>query len=54
MKRRRMISMVLIFLGGVLIFLAPEEAPWAGVVFLVSGLLVEAAGWWMESRKEGK
>jgi hypothetical protein len=54
MKKRRVVSLILMALGGVLLFLTPEQAPWSGLVLLVAGLTLEAAGWWLESRKEGK
>ncbi|MGA7181055.1 MAG: hypothetical protein WBX11_15935 [Thiobacillaceae bacterium] len=52
MTHRRTIALILIVLGGILIFFAPREAPWAGPVLLVAGLLVEGAGVWLERRAE--
>ena len=42
-RSKRILSISLLVLGGVLIFLAPENA-WIGVILLVLGLGVEMAG----------
>ena len=39
---RRLLAAILIVLGGVLIFLAPEM--WAGLLLMAVGIAVEAAG----------
>jgi hypothetical protein len=42
-RTRRPISLGLLILGGVLLFLAPENA-WLGLVFIGLGILLEVAG----------
>jgi drug/metabolite transporter (DMT)-like permease len=39
---RRLLAALLIVLGGVLIFLAPEI--WAGLLVMAAGVAIEAAG----------
>ena len=47
-RSRRVLAVVLIVLGGVLMYLAPEI--WAGVALLVLGVLLELAGVMLERR----
>lgn len=47
-RSRRALAVVLIILGGVLMYLAPEI--WAGVAVLVLGVLLEFAGIMLERR----
>ncbi|MEW5944336.1 MAG: hypothetical protein AB1710_10895 [Pseudomonadota bacterium] len=47
-RARRPLAILLVVLGGVLIFLAPEV--WAGVVLLVLGVAIELAGISLERR----
>lgn len=42
-RTRRALSISLLILGGVLIFLAPEDI-WMGIVMFVLGLGIELAG----------
>ncbi|MCX7184726.1 MAG: hypothetical protein NTW90_05760 [Nitrosospira sp.] len=49
-RSKRILSISLLVLGGVLIFLAPENA-WIGLVLLVLGLGVEIAGVVLGHRK---
>ncbi len=49
-RSKRILSISLLVLGGVLIFLAPENA-WIGAVLLVLGLGVEIAGLVLGHRK---
>lgn len=42
-RTRRPVSFGLLILGGVLLFLAPENA-WLGLVFVGLGILLEVAG----------
>ena len=41
-RSRRIVAAILVVLGGVLMYLAPEI--WAGLVVLVLGVLIELAG----------
>jgi len=41
-RSRRVLALVLVVLGGVIMYLAPEM--WAGLAVLVLGVLVELAG----------
>lgn len=47
-RSRRAVAILLVVLGGVLIFLAPEM--WLGLVLLVLGAAVELAGIALERR----
>jgi hypothetical protein len=49
MKRRRIWAIVLVVLGGALIFLAPEETV-VGVVLVGLGVVVETVGIALEHR----
>lgn len=49
-RSKRILSISLLVLGGILIFLAPENA-WIGLVLLVLGLGVEIAGVVLGPRK---
>ncbi len=49
-RSKRILSISLLVLGGVLIFLAPENA-WIGTILLVLGLGVEIAGLVIGHRK---
>lgn len=51
-RSRRALALVLIVLGGALMYLAPEI--WAGVALLVVGVLLEVAGITLEHRAQGK
>lgn len=42
-RTRRTLAVALLILGGVLLFLAPDDA-WAGVVLLALGVMLEIAG----------
>jgi drug/metabolite transporter (DMT)-like permease len=42
MHARRIVAVILVILGAVLMFLAPEV--WAGVALLAAGVLVEVVG----------
>jgi apolipoprotein N-acyltransferase len=41
-RSRRVLALILVVLGGVIMYLAPEM--WAGLAVLVLGVLVELAG----------
>ena len=41
-RSRRVLAMILVVLGGVMMYLAPEI--WAGLVVLALGVVVELAG----------
>ena len=47
-RSRRVLAVILIVLGGVLMYLAPEM--WLGVVLLVLGVALEVAGIALERR----
>jgi drug/metabolite transporter (DMT)-like permease len=47
-RTRRALATILVVLGGVLMYLAPEV--WAGVALLVLGVLLELAGIMLERR----
>jgi hypothetical protein len=47
-RSRRVLAMILVVLGGVLMYLAPEM--WMGVVLLVLGVGLEVAGIALEHR----
>lgn len=47
---RRTLAIGLLILGGVLLFLAPDDA-WAGVVLLALGVALEIAGMIFAHRK---
>ncbi len=49
MHGRRVLAIVLVALGGILMFFAPEV--WAGVVLLAAGILLEAVGITLERRE---
>lgn len=49
-RPRRVLAMLLVVLGGVLMYLAPEV--WFGVVLLVLGVVVEAVGIALEHRAD--
>jgi drug/metabolite transporter (DMT)-like permease len=49
-RTRRTLAAALLALGGVLIFLAPDDA-WAGVVLLALGVVLEIAGLVFAHRK---
>lgn len=49
-RTRRALAVGLLALGGVLLFLAPDDA-WAGVVLLVLGVALEIAGLVFAHRK---
>lgn len=42
-RARRVLALFLVVLGGLLMYLAPDEM-WGGVVLLVLGVIVELAG----------
>lgn len=52
-RTRRILSLVLITVGGMLIFLAPEDV-WIGVLLLVFGVLLDLAGALMKKQPEEK
>jgi Zn-dependent membrane protease YugP len=47
---RRYISVILIILGSVLIFLAPDDA-WIGIVFAAAGFILELIGLMLSHKK---
>ncbi len=49
MKLRRIIAIILVVLGGVLIFLAPETI--GGFILIGIGVVVEAVGIFLEHRR---
>ena len=49
MKLRRIIAIILVVLGGVLIFLAPETI--GGFILIAIGVVVEAVGIFLEHRR---
>jgi drug/metabolite transporter (DMT)-like permease len=48
---RRALALLLLVLGGVLLFLAPENI-WIGVLLLALGMALEAAGTLMQRRSD--
>jgi len=51
-RTRRVLSLVLIVMGGLLIFLAPEDI-WIGTLLLGLGVALEVAGVLMQRRSGG-
>lgn len=51
-RTRRILSLVLMALGGLLIFLAPEDV-WIGALLLALGVALEVAGMLMQRRSGG-
>lgn len=49
MKRRRISAIALVVLGGMLIFLAPEQTV-VGVVLVILGVVIETVGIALEHR----
>jgi hypothetical protein len=47
-RTRRFIAILLVVLGGALIYLAPEG--WLGLVLLIMGIVVEVAGITLERK----
>lgn len=50
----RKISIILMASGGILMFMAPQQAPWLGPVLLLAGMAVEVVGVAIERRKRRK
>lgn len=48
MKRRRLVAIVLIVLGALMLWLAPETG--GGVILIVAGIVIEVLGLIMEHR----
>lgn len=49
MKPRRLLAAVLIVLGGVLLFAAPET--WGGLYVIIAGVTIEVVGIVLEKRR---
>ena len=51
-RTRRILSLVLMAMGGLLLFLAPEDI-WIGTLLLGLGVALEVVGMLMQRRSEG-
>jgi drug/metabolite transporter (DMT)-like permease len=51
--RRRILSAILIVFGGVLIFLAPDNA-WIGAVLAISGIVIELIAFGLARRGDDR
>lgn len=50
----RILSATLLVVGALLIFLAPEDASWIGVLLLVAGMVIDLVGFMLGRNKSDK